>query len=40
MITESLGMEVSKDNTFGVHLDNGSYTGIFGQLQRGVEYKT
>lgn len=32
----SIDTEISKDNLFGVLLPNGSWTGLRGQLQRGV----
>jgi len=35
---KSLDMQASKDNAFGVKLDNGSWTGMRGQLQRKVYF--
>ena len=32
----SIDMELAKENQFGVLLPNGSWTGLRGQVQRGV----
>ena len=36
IVSLSVHIEVSKDNVYGAPNENGSWNGLFGQLQRGV----